>query len=155
MLFRSDDYNVGILCDIPLMRFEEMYFIKAEAVAHTQGVAAGKLVLESFMNSYRYTDSSYTCSAETMDDFVDELMVQKRIEFWGEGLVYFDYKRLAKQIKRYYSGSNFPEEYQLNSKKGYVAPWLNYTIPQYEQDQNPSVLLNPDPSNTVKSQTDY
>ena len=150
-----DDYNVGILCDIPLMRFEEMYFIKAEAVAHTQGVAAGKLVLESFMNSYRYTDSSYTCSAETMNDFIDELMVQKRIEFWGEGLVYFDYKRLAKQIKRYYSGSNFPEEYQLNSKKGYVAPWLNYTIPQYEQDQNPSVLLNPDPSNTVKSQTDY
>lgn len=150
-----DDYNVGVLCDVPLMRVEEMYFIYAEAVAHSEGLAAGKSALESFMNTWRYTDGSYKCDASSLDDFTDELMIQKRIEFWGEGLVYFDYKRLAKQICRYYDGSNFPDDYQLNSRKGYVAPWLNYTIPQYEQDQNPSVLLNPDPSNAVKSQTEY
>ena len=137
------------------MRVEEMYFIYAEAVAHSEGLAAGKTALENFMNAYRYNDNKYECSATTMEDFTDELMVQKRIEFWGEGLVYFDYKRLAKKITRYYDNSNFPSTYQLNSKEGYVAPWLNYYIYEYERDQNVSVVLNPDPSNAVKAQVDY
>lgn len=151
----TEDYNVGLLCDIPLMRVEEMYFIYAEAMAHSEGLAAGKEALENFMNAYRYSDNTYECNATSIKDFTDELMVQKRIEFWGEGLVYFDYKRLAKKITRYYDDSNFPSTYQLNSKEGYVAPWLNYYIYEYERDQNSSVILNPDPSNAVKAQVDY
>ncbi len=151
----AENYQVGLLTDIPLMRMEEMYFIDAEATAHTSGVAFGKNKLESFMNAYRYTDGSYSCKASNMSDFIDELMVQKRIEFWGEGLTFFDNKRLAKQIKRYYDGSNYPTTYQLNSKKDCVAPWMNYYIYTYIRDYNQAVELNPDPSNTVKYQTNY
>ena len=149
------DYNVAMLCDIPLMRVEEMHFILAEAKAHTQGVEAGKKVLDDFMNNYRYSDASYHCDATDMDAFIKELMVQKRIEFWGEGLVYFDNKRLGLQIQRYYADSNYPASYQLNSKKGYVAPWLNYYIYDYERNNNPAVVLNPDPSSVVSAQTNY
>lgn len=149
------DYNVAMLFDIPLMRVEEMYFILAEAKAHTQNVEAGKMVLTDFMNTYRYTDGSYQCAATDMDAFIQELMVQKRIEFWGEGLVYFDRKRLGMRIQRYYEGSNYPASAQLNSKEGKVAPWLNYYIYDYERDQNTAVVLNPDPTNAATSQTDY
>ena len=149
------DYNVAMLFDIPLMRVEEMYFILAEAKAHTQNVEAGKMVLTDFMNTYRYTDGSYQCAATDMDTFIQELMVQKRIEFWGEGLVYFDRKRLGMRIQRYYDGSNYPASAQLNSKEGKVAPWLNYYIYDYERDQNTAVVLNPDPTNAATSQTDY
>ncbi len=106
-----------MLFDIPLMRVEEMYFILTEAKAHTQNVEAGKMVLTDFMNIYRYTDGSYQCAATDMDAFIQELMVQKRIELRGEGLVYFDRKRLGMRIQRYYDGSNYPASAQLNSKE--------------------------------------
>lgn len=151
----TSDYQVGMLTDIPLMRVEEMYFILAEATAHVSGVAAGTTVLENFMNDYRYTKRTYKCTATDMDAFITELMQQKRVELWGEGLIYFDNKRLVRQIKRYYNNSNYPATYQINSKKDGVAPWLNYYIYDYERDNNQAVILNPDPSNAVTAQTDY
>ncbi len=151
----ADNYEIGMLTDIPLMRVEEMYFIAAEAEAHTAGLEAGKTALDNFMNNYRYTRKTYQCNATDMDEFITELMTQKRVEFWGEGLVYFDNKRLALQIKRYYDNSNYPSSYQINSKQGYVAPWLNYYIYDYERDNNQAVILNPDPSSTVTAQTEY
>lgn len=147
-----DDYQVCLLCDIPLMRVEEMYYTYFEAIAHTQGVAAAAAQLQSFTNTYRYADGSYTCTATDMDGFLDELMTQKRIELWGEGLTYFDYKRLGRAVKRTYEGTNFAEDQRLNSKDGYVAPWMNYYLPEYENAYNPAVVLNPDPSGVVSAQ---
>ncbi len=153
-----DDYYTSHICDVPMIRVEEMYFIAAEAKAHTQGLEAGKTELQNFVNTYRRKStatSSYTCSASTMDEFIKELMVQKRIELWGEGLVYFDYKRLGLAITRAYEGTNFYKNTRLNSLEGYVAPWLNYYLSQYENAYNPSAILNPDPSDVVKDTTKY
>lgn len=144
----TEDLYKGMLCDIPMMRVEEMYFIEAEATAHTSGVAAGVVKLNDFMNSYRYTNGSYNCTAESMDDFIDELIAQKRIEFWGEGLSFFDYKRLKMQIKR--SDTNYGDIYQLDSKKGYVCPGMNYYIPRSAQNANQAIVLNPDCSGWAK-----
>lgn len=144
-----DDYQVALLCDIPMMRAEEMEYIYIEAIAHTQGVAAAKSELESFTTANRYDNATYTCDATTIEDFTDELIRQKRIELWGEGLVYFDYKRLALPVTRNYEGTNFVSTQRLNSKEGYVAPWMNYYVPEYENAYNPAVVLNPDPSGVV------
>ena len=95
-----DDYMIGAVVDYPLMRVEEMYFIEAEAIAGSRGVAEGIAALQSFMQIYRY--ASYTCTAGTMDEFRQALMLQKRIEFWGEGLIYWDYKRLNLSVTRGY-----------------------------------------------------
>lgn len=144
-----DDYETALIASLPLMRIEEMYFDYFEALAHTQGVAAAASALQSWVNTYRYTDSSYKCTATDMDSFIEALMIQRRIELWGEGLVYFDYKRLGLAVVRHYTGSNYASNLQLNSYAGYVAPWMNYMIPEDERDRNPAVILAPNPSGAI------
>ncbi len=144
-----DDYQTALIASLPLMRIEEMYFDYIEALAHTQGVAAAASALQSWVNTYRYTDSSYKCTATDMDSFIEALMIQRRIELWGEGLVYFDYKRLGLAVVRHYTGSNYASNLQLNSYAGYVAPWMNYMIPEDERDRNPAVILAPNPSGAI------
>ena len=146
-----DDYTVGAAVEIPVMRVEEMYFIEAEAAAHAQGLEAGKKILEDFMNTYRCTTTTanpkpYTCSATTMVTFTNELIRQKRIEFWGEGLSYFDYKRLHMGFTLSYEGSNHPDVYQFSFNGGYVAPCMNFVIPNGEIQYNTAIVNNPDPS---------
>ena len=137
--------------DLPIIRVEEMYYLLAEAKARQTGsVADGVQVLEQFTNTYRYTDGSYTCSATTMDELMDELLTQKSIEFWGEGILFWDYKRLRKGVCTKYDGSNHPSTYQHNSPDGVVARWMNSYIPSNEYQYN-TVLApqrNPDPSHT-------
>ena len=79
-------------------------------------------------------------------------MIQRRIEFWGEGINYFDYKRLALAVTRNYEGTNYETEYRLNSYKGYVAPWMNYMIPESEKDRNQAVIISPNPSGVITVQ---
>lgn len=136
--------------DLPIMRVEEMYFIQAEAMAHTKGIPQAICLLDSFMNTFRYTDASYACTASTLKELQDEIITQKRIEFWGEGIVFWDYKRLNRAVKRKYSGSNHPTSYQHNSPEGVTARWMNVYIPSNEYLYNKvlSDQRNPDPSRT-------
>ncbi len=139
------NYDVGAAIDLPLMRVEEMWFIKAEALAASQGVAAGKAVLESLINGYRY--SGYTCDAGSLSEFRKEMMLQKRIEFWGEGILCWDYQRLRLSITRGYEGTNYPTaDYMLNTKEGYCAPWWCTFILKSELGLNSALIANPDPS---------
>lgn len=138
--------TVGNAVSLPLMRVEEMYLIEAEAVGRSQGDAAGRSLLESFVNTYRYTDGSYKSKGSGLDGFIEDVYNQKRIEFWGEGLIMFDLRRLGMAVERGYEGTNFPESTRFNSLPEYVAPWTTFCIPESEQNYNPAVLLNPDPS---------
>lgn len=145
------DYTVGAAVSIPLMRVEEMYFIDAEATAHVRGLAVGQKILEDFMNNYRCTATDgnakpYSCASSDLWNFTNEVIRQKRIEFWGEGLIYFDYKRLRIGIKTNYDGSNHPKVYRFNFSNGYVAPRMNLCITNSEIQYNSSIINNPDPS---------
>lgn len=143
----GESYKQGAAIDLPVMRIEEMYFIEAEALAYANGIGDGVSALESFMNTYRYKDGSYSCGTLAgIDEFVWKLLIQKRVEFWGEGLTYFDYKRLELPVTRGYSGTNHIEVQQFNSIAGYVAPWMNISIPQAEATRNLSIVYNPDPT---------
>jgi len=139
----------GNAVSIPLMRVEEMYLIEAEAKGWSEGVGAGKSALESFLNTYRFTDGSYTCNAAGVEELTDEVFRQRRIELWGEGLMYFDYRRLVKPCIAGYPGTNHPTSYRYNSYEGYVAPWTNIYIPDSEHDFNAGVIMNPDPSQAI------
>lgn len=142
------DYNIGAATDYPLMRVEEMYLIEAEAIGMSQGLAAGKQALEDFVTTYRYKPGSprYVSTATTLREFQEEVVRQKRIEFWGEGVVFWDYKRLELRIERGYPGTNAPKGYRFNSNEGYCAPWLNVYISTYEELYNEAIIINPDPS---------
>lgn len=131
-----NDYNVGAVTDYPLMRVEEMYLIEAEATAHTNP-AAGNDLLKSFMTTYRYP--TYTNTYTSTEAIVDEIVLQKRIELWGEGQSFFDVKRLGYSIIRAYDGSNFT--YGLNTFNTNGRPaWMNMVIVGQEVSNNTSLM---------------
>lgn len=101
-------YTVGGATDYPIMRVEEMYYLKAEADLHTSGVTAAARSLEEIVKT---RNEGYTCNATSESDFMDEYVFQKGVEFWGEGINYFDAKRLELGIHRAYLGTNC-ERYQ-------------------------------------------
>ena len=140
-----ESQQTGMLVAIPLMRVEEMYFIDMEAALHTQGLTAAKSQLERFLNLYRYNKQDYTCSATTPDEFIKEMIAQKYIEFWGEDVLFADYKRLGLQVDRTQEDTNYLKAYRLKSKAGYAAPWMNFYIPETERSFNKGVVMNPDP----------
>lgn len=125
------------------MRVEEMYLIEAEAVAHNNP-AQGVELLNTFMKTYR--DANYNCTLTTKDEVVQEVILQKRIELWGEGRSFFDIKRLNMSVTRSYSGTNVPESVQYNTT-GRPA-WMNLVLPKSESTINIAVTHynNPDPS---------
>ena len=139
------DYATGNCADRPLMRVEEMYFIEMEAVAQMNLSSATEL-LESFMD-YRVADGSYVCNAADLEAFIDEMLFQKRVEFWGEGVVFFDYKRLGKGILRGYPGTNEAAVYAFNSDG--LSPQWNLVVTNAEFQYNDAIdssTNNPDPS---------
>lgn len=141
--------STGNASSFPLMRVEEMYLIEAEAKGRVAGAGAGAQLLESFINTYRCTDGNYSCPKSSLESFIDEVFRQKRIEFWGEGLVLWDYRRLEKAIERGYPGTNHYDQYLFNSYPNAVAPWTTLYIPDSETNYNNAVVLNPDPSNAI------
>lgn len=139
--------KTGAATDIPLMRVEEMYLIEAEA-AGKANLSEGKRLLNEFV---RTRNASYDCSAiSSFEAFQKAVILQKRIEFWGEGIVLFDYKRLRLGLNRGYNGSNFSNNQIYNCEE--IAPWWNLCIPRTEIQNNrgiPQELNNPDPSGRV------
>ncbi len=146
----TKDYAVGACADHPLMRVEEMYFIEMEATAHSN-LGTARTLLNNFMK-LRILDGSYDCTSKTgsLESFLTEMLFQKRVEFWGEGILIFDYKRLNAGITRGYAGTNHPGVYRFNTTGR--APFWNIVITRGESQSNVGITTetnNPDPSGTV------
>ena len=115
--------------DIPLMRIEEMYLIKAEA----EGMSGGNGVntLEDFIQTYRDPDYVYSGS-----DFQQEVFRHRRIELWGEGLNWFDIMRLETGVDR--RGAGFPNANMIFNISA-DDPVLLWRIPEAEIQANPAL----------------
>ena len=143
-----NDFNIGNAGDYCLMRIEEMYFIEMEAKANLD-LNEGIKLLKNFMKEYR--NSQYDRSPASWDDFKKEYMLQKRVEFWGEGIVFFDYKRLDVGIHRAFAGSNHPSVFRLGATDGRSPQW-NIVVTRAEFQSNTAIddkTNNPDPSNKI------
>ena len=143
-----NDFNVGNAIDYCMMRIEEMYFIEMEAEYHLDA-AKGVNLLREFMHDYR--DASYNRIQAGADfaTFKKELLLQKRIEFWGEGILLFDYKRLDEPINR--SASNHAGVFKLRTQGR--SPQWNIVITRAEFQSNTAInesLNNPDPSDKIE-----
>ena len=141
----GEESSVGSASAYPLMRVEEMYFIEAEAAEHL-AAGTGIALLEDFMKTYR--DEAYVFP--TGVDAIDEIVFQKRVELWGEGLSFFDIKRLDLPVNRGYVGTNFKSTARFNTK-GRPA-WMNLCIVVTEERNNKGLMgfENPDPSDKYK-----
>ncbi|MDF1571346.1 MAG: RagB/SusD family nutrient uptake outer membrane protein [Bacteroidales bacterium] len=130
--FAPYKYEVGTTVngnDVPLMRIEEMYLIKAEAEAMSGG---GSIALVDFITTYR--DESYICPAITPEEIQEEVFKHRRIELWGEGLNWFDVMRLNKDVDR--RGGAFPDATMVfNIPAG--SDILLWRIPEAEIQSNP------------------
>jgi len=126
------DYTVGSSVAVPLMRIEEMYFIKFEAEAHNSATITDFV---QWMKANR--DPQYSTTAASKEELVEEIVFQKRIEFWGEGLALFDIKRLNYSVTRAYAGTNWPADYRYNTN-GRPA-WMNMIIIRSEGNNNKAI----------------
>ena len=139
-----ETYSIGGAVDFPMMRVEEMYLIEAEAIGMRDGEAAGGAALEAFMQTYRDPAYTYDKAKSTFDqgfvkNFQEEVLYQKRVEFWGEGVGYFDAKRIRPGIKTWYDGANTihaTQKYDVNE----VSPYWNLCIPTREMENNEYII---------------
>lgn len=117
--------------DMPLMRIEEMYLIKAEAEAMS---GSGNTTLVDFIKTYR--DPGYSFSSTNPAEIQEEVYRHRRIELWGEGLSWFDIMRLNKPVDR--RGGGFPNATMIfNIPAG--DPILLWRLPEAEIQANPAL----------------
>lgn len=124
--------------DIPLMRIEEMYYILAESKAMSGDVTGGLKVFTDFVKTYR--NPSLMADAKTAAEVQNLVYQDRRVEFFCEGLSWFDIMRLNKGVDRTKAGNN-PAAYNLkidaNDPDENVV--LIYCIPTGEINGNPQI----------------
>lgn len=123
--------------DIPFMRLAELYLILAEAKAQQNDNDAADILY----TLVHQRDPEYKRSANTGPALIQEILLQRRIELWGEGFRFTDLKRLDGQLDR--TGSNHQENLcsRLKVEAGDKA-W-EFLLPQKEINANEFVTQNP------------
>ncbi|HEY5688236.1 MAG TPA: RagB/SusD family nutrient uptake outer membrane protein [Yeosuana sp.] len=127
--------------DYVYMRVAEMYLMEAEAMARGGNDSGAASVLYDLVST---RDPGYTLSTNTGQALINEILLQRRIELWGEGFAWFDMKRNNVDLVRDYPGSN----HAAFGKDNYGAtdPEFLFQIPLKElqnnlaindEDQNP------------------
>ncbi|MDR2839784.1 MAG: RagB/SusD family nutrient uptake outer membrane protein [Paludibacter sp.] len=124
----------GWLADYVYMRASEMYLIEAEALARQGGKdAEAYAVMKAFMDN---RDPDWSANHSTVTP--EEVFLQKRLELWAEGHIFYDYLRLKKGVNRDYTGNN-----HLEKKVIPAGSWkFIYQLPQGEIDNNVELTEN-------------
>lgn len=149
--YTEQDMNIGSHSAYPLMRVEEMYFIEVEAKAHSS-VREGLTLLENFMSKYRRPNYALWVNKDDVlkESAIKMIVEQKRIELWGEGLSFFDYKRLDMGVDRTNQDDQeyIPYSQQLCCALSRPA-WMNLVFPSSANRMYKWNIIgqeNPDPS---------
>lgn len=137
-----NNQSVGGAVDNPIIRVEELYFIQAEATMHTSGVAAAAAVIDPLLKQRNPMYAGIPTSSQ--EAFMEELIFQKQIEFWGEGVNFFDSKRLALGLHRQYAGINLSQAAQAQEVPNIHPAWCP-PFNQAEQNGNPAIYLYNNP----------
>lgn len=126
--------------DIPYMRAAELYLIEAEALARSGNNAKAAEVLNEIAVS---RDPQYVKSTNTDKALVDEILLQRRIELWGEGFRFYDLKRTGSKVDR--TGGNHNATYTNGAMTlEPTDPKWQLAIPQTEINRsNGIVVQNP------------
>lgn len=116
--------------DLPIMRKSEMVLVDAEAQYHLGNETPAKNLLFALQKE---RDPNATMSANTGQALLDEILLERRKELYGEiGVEWFDAKRYRKAIIRdnvHRIVKNVPADSELFFLK----------IPQKEIDANPNI----------------
>lgn len=122
--------------DIVYMRLAEMYLIQAEALARNGQEGEARATL----TEYAVTRNPEFVTSNTGNDLIDEILIQRRIELWGEGFRFTDLKRLNLPLDR--EGSNhLPAVSRIMEVPAGDKRW-QFLIPQREIETNPEMVQN-------------
>jgi len=126
--------------DYIYMRASEMYLIEAEALARQGGQdAAAAQVLYDLISK---RDPSYTLSTNTGQALLDEILLHRRIELWGEGHRFFDLQ-LMKLILSRVTNDVEPGNHNIAlcriASKATGDKHFIFKIPQEEIDANDNI----------------
>ena len=118
------------LQDYIFMRAAEMKLIEIEAYARLSKASEATALMKEFMAK---RDPAYAKGSVTVED----VLLQRRIELWGEGFSYLDLRRNGLGCVRKYEGSNHPEWAKMD-----FAPHANtwrFQIPERELQNNTEI----------------
>ncbi len=116
-----------------IFRSAEMYLTEAEADCHLNKEAEAQKLLNELNKNH---DSAYNCT-KTGDDLLTEVKLYRRIDLWGEGFDWFDYKRWKQPIvrKSIANGGSFHSTFAITLKPTDANNWT-WVIPNKEKDYN-------------------
>lgn len=149
-LAKNSSLSVG---DVPLMRSAEMYLIEAEALARGGDEEGARQALNTLLQA-RFVgakdeegeiDETVKFEPVTVagQELIDLILVQRRIELWGEGFRFLDLKRTNSPLDR--TGANHNASL-VGSRAQRVEPgdvrW-QFLFPQDEINANPEIEQNP------------
>lgn len=110
-------------CWTPYMRSAEMLLIEAEAACHNNDDATAQACLKELM-AKRDPSYNFTGSGQAL---LDEVKLQRRIELWGEGFNWFDYKRWNEVIEYRTFNEDFDQmgSYPKSAAAKYEPTFMN------------------------------
>lgn len=132
--------------DVVYMRAGEMLLIEAEAYARMGGRDTdAQTALNTLRQARETVPANYVASTKTGQALIDEIMLNRRLELWGEGFRFTDLKRL-----------NLPLSRPTGTGGGYHSTALavvmdvpagdvrwEWLIPKAEVDANKQMVQNP------------
>lgn len=126
-----------VVGNVAFMRLAELYLTAAEALARNgQDADARQLFLQFVLTR----DPGYQPAGAIGQDLIDEIMIHRRVELWGEGFRFYDLKRLNEPLDR--KGSNFNAGFCMILQAPASDPRWQWAIPQDEMDANPLMQQN-------------
>jgi hypothetical protein len=125
----------GALID---MRAAEMYLVEAEAAVRAGNASEALNVLKMVQNA---RPGAAVTATTNPDELLQAILLERRKELYGEGLDYFDIKRLQLPIEKSFAKGNLLDiSLPANSNR------LTLMIPDQEMLNNKAMEQNPDPA---------
>lgn len=127
--------------DVVYMRVAEMYLIEAEAYARmgTQDAAA-RTALNTLRQNRETVPANYVASVNTGAALINEIMLNRRLELWGEGFRFTDLKRLNMPLNR--TGANHSVSLCIETSIPAGDVRWEWLIPKCEIDANKEMVQN-------------
>jgi starch-binding outer membrane protein, SusD/RagB family len=135
-LANSSSLSIG---DIVYMRTAEMYLIEAEALARQGQFGPAQDALFTLVKN---RDAAYVKSTSTGQTLIDEILWNRRVEFWGEGFRFTDLKRLNLPMDRTGIPNHLIALIQVQTVPAGDKQW-QFVFPQDEMNQNSAMVQNP------------
>ncbi|GHT31306.1 membrane protein [Bacteroidia bacterium] len=128
--------SVGDVCHI---RLAELYLMKAEGLARSGNADEAKETLTTLIVT---RDPAYTVTTSTVEALIEEIMIQRRIELWGEGFRFTDLKRLDLPLDREVVPNATIDLCKVMKVPAGDLTW-QFVIPIEEMNANPLMVQNP------------